>query len=99
PSLRSSLFARVNFTILKHTCLQPAPNQTDQALISYSVFQEAEHPFVTQAPEEILEVRLQHPLDFAARDPFVKSRKRLVGTSAGPSAKRAWKKILIVYGR
>jgi len=46
----------MNFTILKHTCLQPAPDQTDQTLISYSVLYQAEHPLVTQAPEEILEV-------------------------------------------
>jgi len=82
----------MNFTILKHTCLQPAPNQTDQALISNSVFHEAEHPFVTQAPEEILEVGLQHPLDFATRDPLVKSRQRMVGASSGPSAERAGRK-------
>jgi hypothetical protein len=66
PSLRSSFFARMNLSILQNTCLQPAPNQTNQTLISYSVLHEAEHPFVTQAPEEILEVRLQHPLDFPA---------------------------------
>src|SRR5206468_7947929 len=99
PALRGSLFARMNFTILKHTCLQPAPNQTDQALISHPVLHEAEHPFVTQAPEEIFEVRLPHPLDFAPGDPLVKSRQGLVGASAGPSAERAWKKILLVDGR
>ena len=49
--------------------------------------------------QEILEVRLQHPFDFAARDLLVKSRQRLMGASAGPAAERAWKKILLVDGR
>src|SRR6202023_516527 len=98
-SLRGSFFARMNLFILQNTCLQPAPNQTDQALISHSMFHEAEHPFVIQAPEEILEVRLQHPLDFSASDPLMKRCQRLVGASSGTSSERARQKVLLVNGR
>jgi hypothetical protein len=45
-SLRGSLFTRMDLSILQYTCPQPAPDQTDQALISHSMFHEAEHPFV-----------------------------------------------------
>jgi hypothetical protein len=57
--LRSSFFARMEFFIFQNVCFQPAPDQADQTRVSYSVLNKAEHPFVTQAPEEVLQVRLQ----------------------------------------
>src|SRR5271169_3203152 len=45
-SLRGPLFIRMNLSILQNTCLQPAPDQTNQALISHPVLHEAEHPFM-----------------------------------------------------
>jgi MFS superfamily sulfate permease-like transporter len=62
------------------------------------MFHEAEHPFVTEAPEKVLEVRLQHPLDFPASNSLMKRCKRLVGASSSTSAKRAGQKILFIDG-
>ena len=37
---------------------------------------EAEHPFVTETPEEILQVRFQHPAHLAAGDYLVEGSIR-----------------------
>jgi hypothetical protein len=48
----------MNLSIFQNACFQPAPDQADQARIPDSVLYKPEQPLVTQAPEEILQVRL-----------------------------------------
>jgi hypothetical protein len=42
------------FFVFQNICLQPAPDQANQTRVAYSKLYEAEHPFVTQAPEKVL---------------------------------------------
>src|SRR5262245_22485166 len=69
--LRSSLIAWVDCSIFQNACFQPAPDQIDHARITDSVFDKLEHPFVIEAPEEVLQIRLQHPLDLAASNDLI----------------------------
>jgi hypothetical protein len=52
--------------IFQNARFQPAPDQIDYARITAPVFDKPEHPFVIEAPEEVLQIRLQHPPDHAA---------------------------------
>src|SRR2546421_2963856 len=60
-ALWGSLLVWIDLAVLQDACLQPAPDQADHARIADAVLHEAEHPFVTETPEEILQVRLEHP--------------------------------------
>src|SRR5947209_20626475 len=67
-------------------CLQPT-DQADHARIADAVLHEAEHPFVTETPEEILQVRLQHPAHLAAGDYLIEGCQGMMGSPFRPSAK------------
>src|SRR6202163_2130012 len=98
-ALRGPLFARMDLSILQHTCFQPAPDQADQARITDSMLDKPEQPLVVQAPEEVLQIRLQHPSGLGAGDNLVEGRQRMMGAPSWPSAKRARQKVLLVNGR
>src|SRR5215469_6031817 len=89
-SLWSALLVRLYLSVFQYACFQPAPDQADQTRVSYSMFDKAEHPFVTQAPEKVLQIRLQNPFHFPTSNHFVKSCQRLMGAPPRPSAKRVW---------
>ncbi len=97
-TLRSSLLVRINPSIFHDTRFQPAPDQADQARITYSMFNKTEHPVMVEAPEEVLQVRLQHPSRFTAGDHFIEGRQSVMGTQPCPSAERAWQEVLLVDG-
>src|SRR5258708_32039618 len=73
--------------VFQDACLQPAPDQADHARIADAVLHEAEHPFVTETPEEILQGRLQHPAHLAAGDYLIEGCQGMVGSPFRPSAK------------
>src|SRR5271157_5618331 len=87
-SLRCSLLVRMNLAILQDACLQPAPDQTDHARIADAVLHEPEHPLVTETPEEILQVCLQHPTHLAASDHLIEGCQGVMGSPARPPAER-----------
>ena len=58
----------MDLPIFQYACLEPAPDQADQTRISDSVFHEAEQPSMIKAPEEVLQIRLQHPPHLATGD-------------------------------
>src|SRR5712692_11038233 len=84
--------------VLQSACLQPASNQADETRVSYSMLHKPEHPVVTQAPEKVLQVRLQHPFHFPPGNHLMKGGQRVMGTPPRPSPKRARQKILLVDG-
>jgi len=88
----------MEFPIFQNACLQPAPDQADQTPVSYPVFDKAEHPFIAQAPEEVLEVRLQHPFHLPASYHLMQGGQRLMGTPPRPTTKRARQKVLLING-
>src|SRR6516164_1234681 len=88
----------MNFSIFQNACLQPASNQADETRVSYSMLHEPEHPVVTQAPEKVLQVRLQHPTHFPPGNHLMERCQRLMGTPPRPSPERARQKILLVDG-
>jgi hypothetical protein len=49
----------------------PAPDQIDQAWITDPMFAKSEHPIVIEAPEEVLQIRLQYPSDLAASNDLI----------------------------
>ena len=66
-------------SIFQDARFQPAPDQTDQAWIADSMFHKTKHPLVVEAPEEILQIRLQHPARLAAGDDLYEGRESMVG--------------------
>src|SRR6266404_4952549 len=84
-ALWGSLLVWINLAVFQDACLQPAPDQADHARIADAVLHEAEHPFVTETPEEILQVRLQHPAHLAAGDYLVEGCQGMVGSPFRPS--------------
>src|ERR1700737_4384375 len=91
-ALWGSLLVWIDLAVFQDACLQPAPDQADHARIADAVLHdavlhEAEHPFVTETPEEILQVRLQHPAHLAAGDHLVEGCQGMAGSPFRPSAK------------
>src|SRR5438045_2280213 len=88
----------MEFPIFQNACFQPASDQADQTRVSYPMLDKAEHPFVTQAPEEVLEVRLQHPFHLPASNQLMQGCQRVVGTPLRTPTKRARQKVLLING-
>src|SRR5216684_1340656 len=84
--------------VFQNACLQPASNQADETRVSHSMLHKPEHPVVTQAPEKVLQVRLQHPFHFPPGNHLMKGCQRVMGTPPRSSPKRARQKILLVDG-
>src|SRR5215471_15603606 len=97
-TLWGPFFAWMELLIFQNVGFQPAPDQADQTLVPYSMLDEAEHPFMTQAPKEVLQVRLQNPFHLSPGNHLMQCCQCLMGTPPRPSTKRAWQKVLLVYG-
>src|SRR5262249_35217829 len=96
-TLRGSLLARMNRSIFQDACFQPTPDQADQARIAYSMFDKPEDPIMIETPEEVLQVRLQHPASHAAADDLMGGRQGVMGSGLGRAAERAGKEVLLVH--
>ena len=94
--LWSSFIARVDSPILKDACFQPAPDQADQARIPDSMFDKPEQPLMRQTPEEILQIRLQHPARPATGDCLVEGRQGMMGAKLRPTPERTGQEVLLV---
>jgi hypothetical protein len=88
----------MNRSIFQHARFQPTPDQADQARISDSMFDKSEHPIVIEAPEEVLQIRLQHPANHAAGDDLIEGRQGVMGAELRPAAERAGQEVLLVDG-
>src|SRR3981189_1932719 len=86
-ALWGSLLVWIDLAVFQDACLQPAPDQADHARIADAVLHEAEQPFVTETPEEILQVRLQHPAHLRAVDSLMEAWQGMVRSTFRPSAK------------
>jgi hypothetical protein len=92
------LFARLDRSIFQDARFQPAPDQADQAWIADSVFHKPQDPLVIEASEEILQIRLQHPTNFAAGNHLVEGRQSMMGAQLWPAAKRTGQEVLFING-
>ncbi|MET4359284.1 hypothetical protein ABIC08_009261 [Bradyrhizobium sp. RT9b] len=97
-ALWRSLFARVHRSVFQDARFQPAPDQADQAWITDSMFDKPEDPIMIETPEEVLQIRLQHPADHAAGDDLIEGRQGMMGAELRPAAERAGQKVLLVDG-
>src|SRR5271165_2196001 len=97
-TLRGSLLARMNRSIFQDARFQPTPDQADQARIAYSMFDKPEHPIMIETPEEVLQIRLQHPTDHAAGDDLTEGRQGVMGAELRPATERAGQKVPLVDG-
>src|SRR5262249_45393409 len=88
--------ARIHRSIFQDARFQPTPDQADQARIAYSMFDKPEDPIMIETPEEVLQVRLQHPASHAAADDLVEGRQGVMGTELWPAAERAGQEVLLV---
>ena len=79
----------MDLSIFQNARLQPAPDQTDQAWITDSMRDEPEHPIMIETPEEVLQIRLQYPSDFAAGDDLIEGRQGMMGAELWSASKRA----------
>ena len=73
-------------SVFQDARFQPAPNQTDQARITDSMLDEPENPVVTETPEEVLQIRFQHPAYHAAGDNLVEGRQSMMGAELRSAA-------------
>src|SRR4029077_18885994 len=78
---------------------QPAPDQTDQAWITDPMRDEPEHPIMIETPEEVLEIRLQHPAHLAAGDDLIEGRQSMMSAELWPATEGAGQKVLLINGR
>jgi hypothetical protein len=78
--------------IFQNARFQPAPDQIDYARITAPVFDKPEHPFVIEAPEEVLQIRLQHPPDHAASNGLIEGCQGTMGTAARSTAGKSRQK-------
>ena len=83
--LRCSFLVRMDLSIFQDTRLQPAPDQTDQARITNSMRDEPEHPIMIETPEEVLEIRLQHPPYHATGDNLIEGRQSMMSAELWPA--------------
>ena len=51
-----------------------------------------------ETPEEVLQVRLQHPANHAAADDLIEGRQGVMGAKLRPAAERAGQEVLLVDG-
>src|ERR1700722_19737866 len=84
-TLRGSLLARMNRSIFQDARFQPTPDQADQARIAYSMFDKPEHPIMIETPEEVLQIRLQHPAHLAAGDDLIEGRQSMMSAELWPA--------------
>src|SRR5215469_2373381 len=84
--LWSSLLARTDCSVFQDARFQPAPDQIDQARIADSMFHKPEHPFMVEAPEEVLQIRLQHPSYLAAGNDLIEGCQSMMGAEPRPAA-------------
>src|ERR1700730_5283067 len=85
-ALRGSLFARMDRSVFQNARFQPAPDQTDQARITDAMLDKPENPVGTETPEEVLQIRLQHPAYHATGDDLVEGRQGMMGAELRPAA-------------
>jgi len=95
-TLRGSLLARMDRSIFEDARFQPTPDQVDQARITDSMFDKSEDPIMIETPEEVLQIRLQHPADHAAGDDLIEGRQGVMGAELRPAAERAGQEVLLV---
>src|ERR1700692_790491 len=88
-TLRGSLLAQMNRSIFQDARFQPTPDQADQARIAYSMFDKSEDPIMIEPPEEVLQIRLQHPADHAAGDDLIEGRQGMMSAELRSAAERA----------
>lgn len=46
---------------------------------------EPEHPIMIETPEEVLQIRLQHPSDIAAGDDLIEGRQSMMSAEPWPA--------------
>src|SRR3974390_525773 len=85
-TLRCSLLARMDLSIFQDARFQPAPDHTDQAWITASMRDNSEHPIMIETPEEVLQIRLQHPLNLAASDDLIEGRQGMMSAELWPAS-------------
>src|ERR1700736_1885819 len=86
PTLWRTLFARMDRSVLQDARFQPAPDQTDQARITDSMLDKPENPVVTETPEEVLQIRLQHPAYHATGDDLIEGRQGMMSAELRSAA-------------
>src|ERR1035437_7965562 len=62
------------------------------------MFDKPEDPIMIETPEEVLQIRLQHPADHAAGDDLIEGRQGVMGAELRPAAERAGQEVLLVDG-
>jgi hypothetical protein len=58
----------------------------------------AEYRFVIETPKEVLQIRLQHPIDFLTDKHFIECCQCAMSTQSGSTTKRTRQKVLLVDG-
>ena len=84
--MRSSFLARMDLSIFQNPRFQPAPDQTDQAWIT-DKRDETEYLIMIETPEEVFQIRLQNPSNFAAGDSLIEGRQGMMSAELWPATK------------
>ena len=73
----------MDLSIFQNTRFQLAPDQT--AWITDSMRDKLEDPIMMETPEEVLEIRLEHPANLAAGDDLIEGRQGMMGAELWPA--------------
>ena len=83
PLTRSPVIYRDD-PVFKDARLEPFADQADDALVADPVFDEANQPFLTDRPEEVLDVGVCDPVHLPLVDRDVQGIQCIVRSSSGP---------------
>ena len=92
-ALRRSFFTARPLALFQHARVQPFTNEPQDALVSYSMLDELNQPFVVQTIEERTDVAIQHPFHLSRQQRDVQGIERIMRTLAWPVAIREAEKV------
>ncbi len=81
-ALRRAFLRRLHESVLQHTCLKPAPNQSQKPSVSYPLGDLTHQFVVVDSVEELFQIEIDHPT-VSRSDMLVGTRNRLMRRASG----------------
>ena len=85
--------------VLKHTRLQPFPDQTDNTLVADPVLNELDQPIMIDCVEERTDIGIENPMHLSSCDSVRERIQRIVLTAPGPEPIAKAQKLRLVDRR
>src|SRR6266852_5734034 len=95
-ALWRSFFTSRPLSFFQHARVQPLTDEPHHALVSYSVLDDLNQPFMVQTIEERTDVAVQHPFHLSRQQRGVQGVQRMMRTLAWPVAIREAEKVSLI---